>query len=104
MKRTIEKRAEDILDNLLADAHLGSYVSNLRIPRVHQGSEGVWLIILGQDPTTRSFSSRAPTRTVLGLDRQGNLRRLGTRRHPARVRDELPQELLREATDRNQGD
>lgn len=75
MKRTIEERAEDILNSLLADAHLARYVSNLRIPRVHQGSEGVWLIILGQDPTTRSFSSRAPTRTVLDLDRQGNLRR-----------------------------
>jgi uracil-DNA glycosylase len=72
--RTIEERAEEIRASLLADARLGKHVSRQPIPKVHRGSEGVWLIILGQDPTTRKPSSGVPVTTVLDLDHHGSLR------------------------------
>ncbi len=71
---TIEERAEEILANLLADARLRIYVREQPIPKVHRGSEGVWLVFLGQDPTTRRPSSGPIITKVLDLDHHGSLR------------------------------
>jgi len=75
MASTIEERANSILEQLKRDKRLGQYVDGtLPIPKPYQGSGEIKLIVLGQDPTVKAVRDREAIRTVLNLDKKGNVR------------------------------
>ena len=71
----IQRRAATVLRELKADPNLGGFVDPaLGVPEVFQGEGEIRLIILGQDPTVKNPRSRLGIKTVLNLDKRGQLR------------------------------
>lgn len=74
MESNIINEALDILRCLTSHQSLGEYVdSEYGLPKLHEGSGRIKLIILGQDPTVKNEKSRGLIRTVLNLDKHGRL-------------------------------
>jgi len=71
----IPGRATAVLRELKADPKLRRFVDcTLDIPEVFRGEGEIRLIILGQDPTVKNPASRRAIKTVLNLDKGGQLR------------------------------
>lgn len=75
MNLDVHRRAIEVLNTLKSDHQLSRFVdAGLGIPDVYHGSDGIRLIILGQDPTVKNPASRSTIRTTLNLDKAGSLR------------------------------
>jgi hypothetical protein len=69
------RRTDAVLDKLIVDPHLRRFVDPaLGIPEAFHGDGEIRLILLGQDPTVKDPSSRQAIKTVLNLDKGGNLK------------------------------
>lgn len=72
----IQKRADAILCEILsADGTLKNYVVNRSVPSPFHGRGKIRLVVLGQDPTVKNPESRDLIKTVLNLNKKGNLRK-----------------------------
>jgi uracil-DNA glycosylase len=71
----VQRRSTEVLTGLRADPNLGCFVHpTLGVPDVFGGKGEVRLIVLGQDPTVKNPRSLRTIKTVLNLDKSGNLR------------------------------
>ncbi len=78
--KSIWVKAMAIKGAIAGDSDLFRYVDlNLSIPNVYRGKGDIKLIVLGQDPTVKDKSARAAIKTVLNLDKEGNLHHYITR-------------------------
>lgn len=68
-------KAMAVLTAIAGNSDLSRYVDfNLGIPHIYRGSGDIKLIVMGQDPTVKNKTARATIKTVLNLDKEGNLR------------------------------
>ena len=73
--KSIWVKAMAIKGAIASNLDLSRHVDfNLPIPNVYRGKGDIKLIVLGQDPTVKNKSARAAIKTVLNLDKEGNLR------------------------------
>jgi len=75
MSTIIEQQTAIVIEQIKANPQLNQFVNSvLPTPKAFRGSGEIKLVILGQDPTVKNQKSLAKIKTVLNLDKSGNLR------------------------------
>ncbi len=72
IKDEITRRSAEILQKLIADPKISTYVTTNKIPSVFIETDDIRkirLIVIGQDPTVKNEASRKTITTVLNLDK-----------------------------------